>query len=486
MKTIKIFALIGSLLWANSCRDFEEFQTDPNRTTQTHPSLILTNIELNNFNTIEVSNALASRMMVFTDASDDNQYYTWQRAGFDRYNDLRQVVKMVQEAERVDAPNYKALALFFQSVIILDITRVFGDVPYSESLAGTSLKPAYDSQEQIYLKVLNDLKEANSSLTEANGEITGDLIYNGEIDLWKRLINSFSLRVLISLSNHEGNTNLDVVDRFNEIVSDPATYPIMTGNEHNAALNFYDQSTATSLQGNRYPYFNSNSFKTAYYMDKSFVDLLAGFQDPRLFTMADKTPVGSGLPDNDFSAYGGMDGSAPLAENIELLVAGQASKVDARYYSNPTNEPSLFLSYAEVEFTLAEAAERGWITSDVEDHYLAGIEASMNFYGLTSGTYIGNAGVAFDAGNALEQIITQKYINYFLQGGWEAFFNNLRTGFPEFKIDGGGVVNSQVPKRWMYPNEEFTLNLESVQAAVARQFPGGDEINEVMWLLKTE
>ncbi len=490
MKTIKIFALIGSLLWANSCKDFDELQVDPNRTTAANPSLLLTNLEVTTFNNISVGAALASRMMVYTDGSDDNQYYGWQRSSYYRYDYLRQVVKMNEEADRVEAPNYKALGLFFASVNILEITKVFGDVPYSESLAGGNLTPAYDTQESIYLKVLNDLDEANNSLSANNGTINGDVVFNGEIDKWKRLINSYTLRVLISLSKHTGNTSLDVKNRFNKIFSDPIKYPIMTSNEDNGDLEFLDQSTPTSLLGNRYPFYNSNSFKTAYYMEESFVDLLKGFADPRLFVMAGKKPQGSGLADDDPDAYGGLDGSAPLSENTVRLVNGEASKVAARYYSDPVNEPSVLMGYAELEFTLAEAAELGWITADVEEHYLKGIHASLDFYGIDSDAqddYVLESGVAFNPGSAIEQIITQKYINFFLQGGWEAFFNHQRTGFPEFSVDGGGVLNNQVvPKRWMYPNDEFTLNLASIQAAVSRQYPTGDNINEVMWLLKSE
>jgi hypothetical protein len=84
-------------------------------------------------------------------------------------------------------------------------------------------------------------------------------------------------------------------------------------------------------------------------------------------------------------------------------------------------------------------------------------------------------------------IITQKYINFFLNGGWESFYNHLRTGFPELSVDGGGVLNNeQVPKRWMYPQQELQLNTENVQAAIQRQYPQGDNINGVMWLLVTQ
>ena len=113
MKKIKLIAFIAALFWANSCKDFDELQFDPNRAIQSHPSLILTSIEASAFEVIDVGAALASRMIVFTDGAADEQYYNWQRAGFERYNQLRQVAKMKEEAERLQLPNYSALALFF-------------------------------------------------------------------------------------------------------------------------------------------------------------------------------------------------------------------------------------------------------------------------------------------------------------------------------------------------------------------------------------
>lgn len=486
MKTIKIIAFTAVVFWANSCKDFDELQFDPNRAIQTHPSLILTNVEASAFRVIDVGSALASRMMVFTDGAADEQYYNWQRAGFGRYNQMRQVSKMKEEAERLNLPNYSALALFFNSVHIIEITKVFGDVPYNEAVNATSgvYAPAYDRQEDIYLTVLDDLKEANSALDPVNGAITGDIIYGGDIAKWKKLINSYSLRILMSLSNKTGNTNLDVINRFREIVENPDQYPIFTSNEDNAALHFHD------LVDNRYPYLNNNNFKTAYYMEESFVDLLKARQDPRLFTFADPESQGGDLPETDFAAYGGLDGSAPLADNTNRLVNGEGSRADARYYSDPVNEPSVLLSYAEVEFTLAEAAQRGWFTADPADHYEKGIRASFEFYNLSTDAqeaYLLQPEVAYDPSKGIEMIVTQKYINYFLNGGWEAFYNHLRTGFPEFAVDGGGVLNDgQVPKRWMYPQDELQLNTANVQAAIQRQYPEGDNINGVMWLLITE
>ena len=496
MKTIKIISLITVLFWAGSCKDFDELQNDPNRTSQTHPGLLLTNIEaaiagnanqvVSTFNVVNVNAMLASRMIVFTDGAAAEQYYGWQRNNFDRYNTLRQISKMEEEADRLQLENYKHLALFLKSVHILELTKTFGDVPYSETLQTATgvYKPAYDNQEDIYLRVLDDLKAANNNLDPSLADITGDVVYGGNVDKWKKLINSYALRILISLSGKTGNTKLNVVARFQEIVNNPDQYPIFASNDDNGALSFYD------LVDNRYPYFNNNNFKTAYYMEESFVDLLKARQDPRLFVFADRKPQGATLPETDFNAYGGLGGSDPLADNTNRLVNGEASRVDERYYLDPVNEPSVLMGYAELEFTLAEAAARGWITSDAKEHYENGIRASFDFYGISDDeqdAYLIEPEVVYNPANAIEMIVTQKYINFFMNGGWEAFYNNLRTGFPEFDVDGGGILNNgQVPKRWMYPQDELNLNTENVESAVSRQFAGDDDINGVMWLLKSE
>jgi Starch-binding associating with outer membrane len=484
MKKITYPIIIALVFLVAACKDFEDMQVDPNKATQTHPGLILTNLEARTFNYIEVSSTLASRQMAYTDGSAAEQYYNWQRASFDRYNNLRQAKKMDEEAARLGLVNYQALAMFFKSYHIIEISKAFGDVPYSQALnaASGSFVPEYDTQEKIYTQVLQDLDLANSMLDGTKGVVTGDIIYNGNITRWKKLVNSFALRVLISMSKKGGTVGTNVMARFKNIVNNPTRYPIFQSNSDNPLLVFSD------IVGNRYPFFNSNSLKTAFYMDESFVDLLKGYQDRRLFKFADRTPdaVAGGIPANDFNAYGGIDGSSPLSTNTAKTLAGEVSGPNPRYYDNPINEPSNLLSYAEIEFTLAEAAERGWISSNPKDHYDKGITASFDFFGVSGATaYLSNAGVAYDSGGGgLEQIVTQKYINFFMNGGWETFYNHLRTGFPTFKVDGGGVQNNQqVPKRWMYPQDELLYNQANVDAAIARQYTA-DNINGVMWLLK--
>ena len=476
------------MLIATACQDFEELQVDPNRATEVSPDLLLTNLETSVFNNISLSAALASRYMVYTDGASDEQYYGWQRASFDPYNDLRQVVKMEEEAARLERANYLALAKFFRAYITVNLTQTFGDVPYSQAMSGFdgAYTPAYDRQQDIYPSVLQALEEANSELREDQGAITGDVVYGGDVLRWKKLINSFRLRVLMSLSRKEGNAALNIREQFNTIVQNPEQYPIFTGNDDNAALPFYNR------ESNRYPYFNDNGIQTAYYMAESFVDMLKERQDPRLFAVAapDFNAQENKLSATSFEAYSGLGGSASLTENINRLNAGEGSPIAARYYADPVNEPSLALGYAEVAFTLAEAAQRGWIVANPATYYQEGIVASMQFYGIGQeqfDAYLAQPNVVYDPANGMEMILTQKYLAFFLNAGWEPFFNQRRTGIPAFSTVGGGILNNgQIPKRWMYPERELNLNEANVVAAIQRQFGGNDNINAEMWLLQEE
>jgi hypothetical protein len=490
MKYIKYSIILAFILPFAGCEDFDTLTKDPNRPTEVHPSLLLTSIETNVFNQISVGSAYASRYLVFTDGYSTDQTYGWQRSGFGGYNTLLQVYKMNQEAEKRKLNNYKALAKFFRAWQFTQMTQVFGDIPYSEALQGDNgiFKPKYDTQEQVYTGILAELKEANEMLLESNGDITGDIIYDGDILKWKKLINSFNLRVLMSLSAKEGNANLNVAARFREIYEDPDTYPIFTGLEDQAQLVFFDRDA------NRYPLFNDRSIQTANYMERTFVNLLKTRKDPRLFKFAspERKAIEVGQPgyQTSFSSFGGLDAGAYVTDNVQRLTEkGEGSPMNPRYYTDPVNEPSIAVGYPELQFNLAEAAFRGWITADTSDLYAKGIIASMQFYNIQPAkieSYLKETLVHFDPSKALEQINTQKYLSFFLNSGWESFYNQRRTGIPAFVVGPSTQNGGQIPKRWLYPQDELDNNFENVAEAINRQYAGNDDVNGVMWLLKPE
>ncbi|MFC3417841.1 SusD/RagB family nutrient-binding outer membrane lipoprotein [Algoriphagus hitonicola] len=482
-RTSKIYFLGLFVAFLSSCESFEDLQLDPNRPVQAEPSLILTQIETNAFSSVSLGAALASRQLIYTNSLSENQYYGWQRASFNDYNQLRQVSKLAEEADRKDNGSYRALALFFEANYLVELSQFFGDIPASEAVLGGSgnFSPIYDPQERVYLSVLEKLEEANSFLGPESGEILGDIIFNGDILKWKKLINSFHLRVLMSLSIKENNVSLAVADRFDAIYSNPTSYPIMTSNQDNGALVYVD------IEGNRYPTFNSNELRTAYYMEKSFIDRLKSLNDPRLFVYADKETNGRNLDDFDPTAYSGLGGADALSTNTNLLLEGVGSPIDSRYHSDPVNQPSLLMGYAELEFIIAEAAIRNWISADPRVHYENGIRASMEFNGVSpkdTEAYLSQESVQLGDSDALERLLTEKHTAFFMNTGWEPFFDQRRTGIPEFSLSEEIINPSGIPKRWMYPQSEIQLNLSNLNEALDRQFGGDDDINGVPWILK--
>jgi hypothetical protein len=484
----KLLYLIGilCLIVPAGCKKFSEFQTNPNQPTQATPDLLLNTVEQGAFQVIDRNIAFACRQLVYTDAVSSYQYYTWQRGSFSAYDNLRQVLKMQEEATRLGKPEYIPLVKFFKAYYIMQLTLAFGDVPDSQALLGESgnYTPGYDLQQDLFLSALNDLDDANSLITSNTASVQGDIVYNGNMQQWRQLINTFSLRILMDLSAKENNTTLNVRQRFANIVNNPSKYPLFTSNTDNGQLKFYD------LVNDRYPFYLNGDFHTAIYMEKTFVDLLKSLNDVRLFSFADKAPNYANLQTTDFKAYGGAKGSAVVSDNNAQVLAGEVSKINPRYYNDPVNEPSVAIGYAELQFILAEGAVRGWIPGNAANFYNNGILASFSFYNIDQATaqaYIKQPGVQFPGTNQLQAIITQKYLNSFLNNGWQAFYDQRRTGFPIFDVSGDGVGNNKmVPKRFMYPQSELQLNTQNVSVAITRQFPQGDDINGVMWLLKTE
>ncbi|MDF2193526.1 SusD/RagB family nutrient-binding outer membrane lipoprotein [Paraflavitalea sp. CAU 1676] len=492
MKRYKILFLL-TLAAATGCKKFEEFQINPNNPTVADPSLLLPAIERTAFSTISADAALASRYLVYTQSVSNSQYYGWQRSGMG-YGSISQVMKMEQEAARVGKKNYRYIGKFFTSYFIISMTQTFGDIPYSKMMQSirnnnftdtAAIRPGYDKQQDVYKGALDELKIASDSLSAADVAIAGDLVYAGNIERWKKLINSFTLRVLMSLSKKEAEASLNIKQRFNEIISNPAKYPLLASNSDNGRLPYYD------ITGNQYPYFNNNSMKTDYYLDSTFVDILQDLKDPRLFVFGKPKPSG-GLPVKDFNGYDGLKGSASLSYNTAKRGAGNASQINDRYAYQAINEPSVLMSYAELQFILAEAVVRGWITGDAATYYKNGIKASLDFsnynntYTATEiNDYLAQAGVALQAGQEVKQIITQKYISMFMNTGWQPFYEQRRTGFPALDVSGSGILNGGVvPRRWMYPNDEYTNNRVNVENAVKAQYPGGDNINGTMWILQ--
>lgn len=482
-------------LSAISCKKLSEVNTNPNQAASTHPQAQLTKVQWDAFRTWRGTAPLyINKMLVQTDGENANQIYSWQRGDFSQYDLLRNVVKMQEEAENIEAHSYIALAKFFRAYYFYNLTLHFGDIPYAEALKGESeniFMPKYDTQKEVFQGILRELKEANDLLAAHPDIIAGDIIYQGNSEQWQKAINAFRLKVLITLSHKENDPDLNIKSEFASIVNSQPLFTLMSGDD--AQLEFLNQ------EGNRYPEFNSSSYGSGMYVDSTFIKRLQDRQDPRLFVLIGQTRLGkeAGAALDDFSSYEGGDPAVPYALVNEKAVAGRLSKVLERYHDDPTTEPLILMGYAEQQYILAESMIRGWISGDPAEAYEQGIRSSFQFYanyakgigGLVSEdkveTYLQQQIIRLDAVTSaeekMERIMIQKYLRSFHQGGYSAYFDHLRTGYPDFRK----ATGVRIAYRWMYPQAEYNNNADHVSEAIARQFnTAGDNTYSKTWWLQ--
>ena len=242
-KYIKYMASLLAVSFAMSaCIDLEEMNVDPNNATTTNPSLLLTGVAYSAFNQTSSDACHAAKMLILTSGESKYQVYKWTRGDFDYYSNLRDVTKMSEEAGEGSA--YQALAHFFRANYFYQLTLDFGSIPYTDALKAetdANYQPAYDSQEVVLAGILKELEEADKMLEGSDEIISGDIIYNGNLVNWRKLINAYRLRILMSLSGKEKVGDIDVKSEFSKIVADG---PLMESLSDNGQL-----MTAISVRG---------------------------------------------------------------------------------------------------------------------------------------------------------------------------------------------------------------------------------------------
>jgi hypothetical protein len=139
-----------------------------------------------------------------------------------------------------------------------------GSIPYSEAVKGESgiTQPKYDSQE-VMSGILSELKEAND-LINTNDKIEGDIVFNGDASKWKKLINSFRLKILITLSKKTTVGSYNIATEFASIAG---SQPLMTSIADNGELKFADAADS------RYTMFNNSGYGSSLYMADYFINM---------------------------------------------------------------------------------------------------------------------------------------------------------------------------------------------------------------------
>lgn len=355
--------------------------------------------------------------------------------------------------------NYKGIALALRSWTYLILTDAYGDIPYEET--GKSITPAYNTQKEIYLGLLKDLSDAQKLLDTSAGTISGDVVYRGNIDTWKKFVNSLRLRIALRIADREGDLAKQTIV---EVVNDPAG--LISSNAETFKF-AYSSSPQQNPQAARF------ETRDDYRVSKSIVDRLKLLSDPRL-------PVFAQLPtDTSVDTYvGAANGLSNSDANNQGF--GKTSKPGVFFLTDVA--PAVLFSYSEVLFGLAEAVSRGYISGSAEEYYNKAITASFNQFGITDAgliaAYLSQSGVKFDVSNYKKSIGEQKWIAFFGQG-LDAFAEWRRLDYPVLVAGTSSVLEGKLPSRYYYPATEQSLNGESYKKAIANQ--GDNLLTTKLW-----
>ncbi len=498
-----VFAVMFTVMACD--KNFEEINTNKNVPTAVTPDLLLAGVIRNTINN-QVGDAWGIGNIVVQHTAkiqfvNEDRYLWGEQNGIWNtvYGNMRNLQNIIDYAEAAVPVqnNYLGVALIMKSWMFSLATDAYGDIPYTEATKGKTdgiYLTTYDTQETIYDGILADLKKANEILGTSAETLSGDLIYGGgtgSIIKWRKLANSLRLRYLLRISNKK-----DVSAEMNAILSNPAQNPIFENITDNAVL-VYQVSAP-----NQWPLYTTRvgSFDE-FRLSKTMGDVLTSFNDPRLAVFARPTQVSvsagtpvitgipNGLEDTQALSYnGGPQNISRVGYTFACLVCndtGQAPPV-----ANASR--GLLMTYAELQFILAEAREKGLVTTgNAETYYTNGILANVLYYksivpadyGINldlPADYFTQTGVAYtgDTTEKLTKIATQKWIALFFNG-LEAWFDWRRSGLPALTPGSSNLNNDKIPVRFVYPLSEQSLNGPNRAAAVSRQ--GTDDINTPVW-----
>lgn len=358
--------------------------------------------------------------------------------------------------------NYYAIGRIWKVLSVHRLTDIYGNVPYSEAGKGFTENiwwPKYDLQKEIYTDLLTELEQAANSL---NGDLktpgNNDLVYGGDVVKWRKFAYSLMLRLGMRMSKVDPSSAEAWVKK-------AITGGVMASNDDTARI-FHEDV------GYRNPWEMGMEARTDVRLSKTFVDWMETKGDPRLDIIS-------------YVASGGPHKGLPNGYD-QITIESYDGGSDLLTYSNfnpilrQKDSPSLHQTYAEVELLLAEAAIRGWSTGNAATHYENAIRAAMSQFEIyedvtvptTAEVDVYLAANPFNAADALELIGEQYWAATFLVS-YEGYSNWRRTGFPVLIPVNypGNATGGKIPRRMTYSGEEYSSNVENVNAANTAQGP---------------
>lgn len=372
--------------------------------------------------------------------------------------------------------NTREIARILKAYNFMRLTDYYGNIPYTEALKGTTEQiffPKYDTQESIYRDLMKEVSEAtkalNTSMTgdglaTVNGVPGADLFYDGDISKWKKFGNSLLLRMAMRVSKVDpalasqyatdavaGGVMTDVSDR--------ARIQTSLGPSEWTNQNGISRAFATGDGGQPSP------------LSATLVDWLMEKGDPRLMIFSG----GVGGIDMAVENQKGLPNGLDAGTLQDFLGKTGANPMEEFSVINPMmlddDEDYVFMNYSEVEFLLAEAAQKGIAgVTDAEGHYNKGVKAALQQWdnydaSLMVSDEVADAYVAANPYDGLESIGEQMWASKFLNW-WDSWADWKRTGYPVLTPINyqGNITGGTIPRKLRIPNGELSNNPDNFQS----------------------
>ncbi|BCS85793.1 hypothetical protein prwr041_16860 [Prevotella herbatica] len=429
--------------------------------------------------------------------------------------------------------NINAAMRVYRVYLMSVITDTYGNVPYSEAGLGFYngiTNPKFDLQKDIYADFFQQLDSATTMLNAAGDKISGDVIYKGDVTKWKKLANSLRLRFAMRISDVEPDkAKTEFIKALN------ADGGIIENSADDALINYmsiafsFGQESYSDYRGNALSklLFGNDPTNNPSYICSTLFNQLNDNNDPRTFMMSrcyyDKLMSSTGTEgriditdevksNNKFTpnvpgAFSWepwptgfkSDKLTEIAKNNPDVDPNVAREVEPKLANNflKSDNPGVVITSAEVDFLLAEATLKGWISNKgtVTELYTKGVRAAMDFlsdnYGCDKisdadfNTYISNNGIGHTEEQAKAAINTQAWILHFTNPA-ECWANVRRSGYPIMKspkdygfgqyLTGG----DDIPVRLCYPVLESSYNKQGYDDAL-QQMGGKDDWHTHVW-----
>jgi hypothetical protein len=530
-----IMVLLAALLLASCTKDFEEINTNPHGFTTASDGALFNNIikslQPGGNEQFYINNEILykqTQLAALTREAWGNFTLGTEDIWSNYYRVLPEVRELEKRFEKYDETpsviNMKAMLKITLALKTFKVTDLFGDMPFSEAGYGfhdlSLLRPKYDSQREIYLKLLDDLKWADENIDETavvEPPLTTfrgfDLLFNGDMLKWKKLANSLRLRHALRMSEKETVIAGEIIK---EIIGNEKPvffgYDFITPKLESAALwpsamGFKNESLNWSFREHNNLRMGSNIWQHLSINDN--VDG-SGIFDPRAYIFFERDNSNRWVafpqfPDANTPSSGGIPYGSHRDNAGAFNVKGESCIYSPFNYFLIRDEdfmPIIIITGAEIHFIKAEVyflgigVEQDKMLGEIE--YLNGITSSVSWWmQVANNSRLPSSGITFpekvtipgnlnaasvqfhfgfwNAGSDEEKlrfIYTQRWLDAFRQPA-EAYALARRTGMTP--REGNMTDHFRLP----YPPSEVESNSANWAEAVANQ--GGDATGIKIW-----